>query len=343
MQSEGNLLQDFITMPLRAWMYVFAIIGLTLTPTYAISREGIKGGETGAGASAGLQAEPIFYGFVAALDRIEAAILSLIREESEKERRHIAERSARDLSAQEEMAGWAGEMAWATILAAGFTFGGLILIGITLYYTRRAAEYTQEMLEQAKITTKATVEAINIEREARANAVAEMKAYIAIEQSVFSYIRGDPSAVSDLQKGTFRVTLRNTGMTRARNVEVWFKITWNGLVTDWTRSFYDRQIQNNEIKEGESAHFTYVSTEWMLDIAKLQRGEYEGMQCDLEVCVKFKDLYGGFDQIEDSFNSLASKLDDPNKNHFIEYSGSLDGNNTMKRKGLSSTVEVKPT
>ncbi len=151
-------------MSIRTWVYAVAL-GITFAPQGAISQEGVQGSESAANTSASQQAEPEPPSFAPALDRIEAAIRDLIREESEEESKRIAEQAAKDLAAQTEMAAWAMDMAIASILSALFTFGGLVLIWRTLHHTRRAADATADMLIEAKRSAAAAEGAVDATRD----------------------------------------------------------------------------------------------------------------------------------------------------------------------------------
>lgn len=149
--SEGNLPQGFCYMSFRTCIYVFAF-GIITLPSLGVSQESVEGAGNNATGQKTVQAYP---DLLPSLEGIENAIRNLIRDESEEERQRIADQAAKDLEAQTEMAQWAMEMALASIAAAIFTFGGLLLIWRTLYHTRRAADYTKEMLTEAKRTTSA--------------------------------------------------------------------------------------------------------------------------------------------------------------------------------------------
>ena len=94
-----------------------------------------------------------------ALQKIESAIREIVPPKDEGKYQRQEARDKGDLRAQEDMAFWAKFMFWATAVAAAITFCGLVLIGRTLHYTRIAANHTQGMLEEAKTTTTAAVDA----------------------------------------------------------------------------------------------------------------------------------------------------------------------------------------
>lgn len=95
-----------------------------------------------------------------AIKGIEAAIRDLIAEEDKIEADRQRNQEGRDLEAQESMAKWARWMFWATLGTAAVTIVGLVLIGFTLNYTKKAAEHTEGMLRQAERATIAAEDAV---------------------------------------------------------------------------------------------------------------------------------------------------------------------------------------
>lgn len=98
----------------------------------------------------------------AALEGIEAAIRDLIAEEDKIAAEAQQNREQRDLEAQEDMAIWAERMFYATAATVALTLVALYAIIRTLHHTRRAADYTEGMLVEAKATTVAAVTNVEI-------------------------------------------------------------------------------------------------------------------------------------------------------------------------------------
>lgn len=92
-----------------------------------------------------------------ALQGIQSAIRDLIAAIHEQQDPGQPQREIADLQAQQNMSRWAKPMFWAAAASVVVTFGGLLLIWRTLHHTRRAADYTKGMLEQARKTTKAAI------------------------------------------------------------------------------------------------------------------------------------------------------------------------------------------
>ena len=103
--------------------------------------------------------------FSPALEGIEAAIRDLIAEEDKVEASRKQDAESRDLNAQEAMAKWAFLMTIATIGGVIATFVGLVLIGKTLHHTRRAADYTRDMLKEADRSAAAAEGAVAATRD----------------------------------------------------------------------------------------------------------------------------------------------------------------------------------
>lgn len=62
-----------------------------------------------------------------------------------------------DLAAQEAMALWAERMTYAAAAQALLSLIGLLLLALTLWYTRKAAASSGQMVKEAQLTTKAAV------------------------------------------------------------------------------------------------------------------------------------------------------------------------------------------
>lgn len=147
-------------MPRRHWLPVVAVAGFVALAVRVDAQT--VGGDSGGEASADQsQPQPPEYREPVdllpvqdLLDRIAGAIEAA---NDQEEPPHEYDRAEADLDAQERMAFWAMGMFWATLAAVLLTAVGIILIWRTLIHTRRAADYTAEMLVQAKESTKAAV------------------------------------------------------------------------------------------------------------------------------------------------------------------------------------------
>lgn len=99
------------------------------------------------------------------LDGIRDAILRNIKEDDRITAEAQQRREIRELQAQEEMARWASWMFYSAAATVALTLVALFAIYRTLHHTGRAANYTRDMLREAKATTRAAIETIEITRE----------------------------------------------------------------------------------------------------------------------------------------------------------------------------------
>lgn len=99
-----------------------------------------------------------------ALQGIESAIRELIPEEDKVAAEADRRRDKADLEAQESMARWAFWMFIAAAASVVLTFVGLALLWRTLLHTRRAADYANDMVVEAKATTAAAQETLKADR-----------------------------------------------------------------------------------------------------------------------------------------------------------------------------------
>ena len=133
-----------------------------VVPTALESRPVTEGGQTtskGGATDQGQKKHPAPEKLSPSLDKIEAAIRDLITQERAAQSQDPKDEEIRDLEAQEGMALWAKLMFWATVAAVVLTFAGIVLIRYTLKYTKIAAGHTEEMLNEARETTKAARDA----------------------------------------------------------------------------------------------------------------------------------------------------------------------------------------
>lgn len=159
----------FAAMSYRAWIIAFAL-GLTVSPSNALSQSASENelrqekrapdSETESGSK---QVQPV--DTTPALDRIEGAIRDLKAEEDTVAAKAEQDRDQRDLHAQEGMALWAEYMFYATAATVLLTFAALIAIIRTLHHTRRAADYTGDMLIEAANATKAAEDGVATTRD----------------------------------------------------------------------------------------------------------------------------------------------------------------------------------
>ena len=110
-----------------------------------------------------------------ALQGIEAAIRELKAEVDKVEQERQQENDRRDLMAQEGMARWAFWMFIASGATVLLTLAALLTIIGTLFQTKRAADASVEMVDQAKASTTAAIKAVEVTREM---GIAQTRAYV---------------------------------------------------------------------------------------------------------------------------------------------------------------------
>lgn len=198
------------------------------------------------------------------LQRIEAAIRDLIAEEDKIERERQEEREIRDLNAQMEMALWAKRMTWATVAGILLTFVGLVLIGLTLRYTKKAAEHSASMVEEAQHATKAAEETVKVTREI---GQAQVMAYLNVE---YCHIIKTGANEFGLHVG-----FKNSGQTPARNVTVDARVS---VTVRITKSANQPSVRPVDIVVGLShgpnrryrnrTHFSYVAAGGIVEMER---------------------------------------------------------------------------
>lgn len=144
---------------------------------------------------------------ITALDRIESAIRSLRAEEDERYRQAADEREIEDLNAQKEMAWSTYWMLVATAFAVFLTGVGVLLIWRTLHHTRRAADYASSMLDEARKTTSAAMEAVGVER----------AWVIHDDYRIFEVVQGGANGVTINHSIGLQISVRNAGRSPAIN------------------------------------------------------------------------------------------------------------------------------
>lgn len=263
-------------MSFRTSLFIVAL-GLIagLAPGYSLGQVGAEdqpGQEEGRVASGdsgeGHQSDAV--DLFPALEGIESAIRDLIANEDKVVREAAQDREKRDLQAQEEMAFWAEGMFYATFATVILTFIALFAIFRTLHHTRRAADYTEGMLVEAKTTTKAAEASI---LETRRIGEAQVRAYVIPKQCCVK-IQAD----GDMIRGQIIATLANSGQTPAEieGFAVRHKITGLGAKRGGGQMYGGRKL-------GVSGSF---------DIVKKVNGGTVGQNvAGLSVSIQFEVIY----------------------------------------------------
>jgi hypothetical protein len=153
------------------------------------------------------------------LKNIEAAIRDLIAEEDQIAANAQQNREKRDLEAQEGMARWAEWMFYATAATVALTLAALFAIIRTLHHTRRAADYTKDMLVEANRSAAAAEDAVAATRDVGEK---QVRAYLHVKSVAF-VISGDGFGA--------KLLLANAGQSPAIGCAAIIKIEIDGKTT----------------------------------------------------------------------------------------------------------------
>jgi hypothetical protein len=123
------------------------------------------------------------------------------------------ERAKRDLDAQEGMAKWARLMYIVTALATTLTTIGVILLGFTLYFTKRASDSSDEMAKQSIIASKAAVDAAKA-------ADITAQTMLATELPIIRPVDITSQLSRDCEIHVHAITFRNHGRTPAFPIQI---------------------------------------------------------------------------------------------------------------------------
>lgn len=175
------------------------------------------------------------------LKGIETAIGNIVPSENENERQGQQEREIRDLDAQEGMVVWAKGMFWVTIATVFLTFAALVAIIVTLGHTKRAADSAEEMVDEAKKTTKAAFDTVTVTREM---GEIQARAYVGIKSLIF-----EPGKPVRQDKWTVRPSIKNFGQSLAEDAVMF---TGKSISSDDTSTVDFLSLDNG--------HLQYIGT-----------------------------------------------------------------------------------
>lgn len=129
-----------------------------------------------------------------------------------------------DLAAQQSMAKSTAWMNYAAWVAAILTFVGVVLLAGTLRYTKKAAISADEMVNQARLTTKAADETVRITKEIGER---ELRPWVALDFDVISWEWRSENAGGLL----VNLTAKNVGKSVALHVRA--KTHIYDILDDW--------------------------------------------------------------------------------------------------------------
>lgn len=144
-----------------------------------------------------------------ALQSIEAAIRNLERQVNEVDEQRTREQAERNTVAQEAVAHWSELMFYAATASLFLTFFALLAIIRTLHHTRRAADSSVELAEEARVTTKAALETVAVTREIGAR---QLRPYLAFHSGTVKQlgVQGSKERFLELD-----ICFRNCGVSPA--------------------------------------------------------------------------------------------------------------------------------
>jgi hypothetical protein len=126
---------------------------------------------------------------------------------------------------------------------AFITFIGIVLVGLTLHYTRRAAEAARDAVAEAK---EATQVAAGARRDSQEQSERELRAYLAVEPAKINRLYNLNS------EAVGHVLVRNVGKLPARNVQVVVNLRWDQNKAFAPNTFPADVIEDRAIQPGAS-------------------------------------------------------------------------------------------
>lgn len=161
---------------------------------------------------------------IPAIQGVETAVRDLVAAQNQGKDADEIQRQKDDLDAQERMALWAMWMFIAALGSVFFTGAGVILIWRTLHHTRRAADYANDMVREAHLTTKAADETVRVTKEIGER---ELRPWVSLDFDVISWKWRTENAGSL----SINLTAKNVG----KSVALYVSATTYAydLETDW--------------------------------------------------------------------------------------------------------------
>lgn len=185
-----------------------------------------------------------------ALKNIEAAIRDLIAEEDKIAAEDQDRREERDLNAQEGMAKWAELMFYATAATVLLTLAALFAIVRTLHHTKRAADFAEGMLIEARATTKAARDTITVTREIGAKQVRPYISYSGFSFDGIKVFRDGREDFDSVGNFIFDITIRNSGQSpakiKARSVNTYYPTQEHGWQNAGSKAPVDMVVGPNQ-------------------------------------------------------------------------------------------------
>jgi len=227
-----------------------------------------------------------------ALENIEAAIRDLIAEEDKVETQRRRDAESRDLNAQEGMAWWAELMFYAAAATVVLTLAALYAIIRTLHHTRRAADYTEGMLVEAKTTTRAAQDAVIATRDIGEK---QLRAYLYVSKSRSEII--GTSKTKNIDVIVVTIVFKNFGATPATEIECTIA---NRCVTYGTRMPDNTDYTAIEVDMACAPNYSFsLVYPCHLPVGAIEAVKSGGLQFELHFRMKYRDVFGNLQLHED--------------------------------------------
>jgi hypothetical protein len=213
-------------MSRRYWLPIIAVVGLTLAA--ASQAQTVKQGSRAASGGQATQQQvaqrpPPEAANAATNKLIERAAKALEAANRDPYAAQEAQDSKANLDIQRDMAKSAETMAKIGALEAFITFVGVILVGWTLFHTRRAAEAARAAVNEAQAATAIAKDNLVL---ARDHGQQDLRAWVSIDLELVKVLRTAENA-----HFTVKLSLKNIGKTPALNVGVTTNIWTSNSIT----------------------------------------------------------------------------------------------------------------
>lgn len=211
----------------------------------------------------------------------------------------------RNLVAQEVVARAASESLKPAWLQAGASVMAVILIGFTLLYTKRAAEYAGDAVEEAKRATAAARDAVEVNREI---GIKQTRAYLSIDK--VDIFMKDHDGVGYGVHPVFEIAINNSGNSPAIGVMVNIRTAYIHDKSDvdirGNTGFFPREYSGgwgHNVKSGGMFHQRIGNLPSFLN--EEDRRAFVNAQLHIVSSIKtqFEDVFGNI--IEEEFHCMA--------------------------------------
>jgi hypothetical protein len=254
------------------WLLIIAVVGLTVLQPVRVpgnAQEDTSEAQSGPKHDA----PPIDLSPIA--DEIKGLSRAIESIRPEGKSADEAQHEKDDLQAQQDMAHWARLMYYATAVTAVLTAAGIVLLGFTLYFTKRAAVAGDEMVVQAKKTTDFTMRAYLV-------AKAGMAARLVRQSAAFRY---------DDTEQTFVLALRfdNVGQYPALGITMTAEMVLNSESPSVRFAQFRPRNLIPDLQPKEHTQCLMYADDFALTEAEFEMATNGGVTIEVTVLVIFAD------------------------------------------------------